>query len=526
MKKIFVLVTFLLSGILFSQNVEQGLRFLEMEQYANARKNFQQMLKNAQTGENYYWMGEYYSAIEEVDSAMAMYKKGIEVEPKNGLNYVGVGEVYWNKNDTVQASKNFDQAISIRKRDARVYYKIATACINNEIKNMNKALTMIDKAIIYDKNNPEYHLVRGDVYMLKADGSNAVSNYNEALKINPKYVKAYIRKGKLYIRAKNYNEALKFYNEGIALDPTYYPAYRERAELYFMAGQTKKGLEDYKKYIDNSDDNFDTKFRYAKFIFKSKDYAEAIKYLTELQTKSPNNALINRLLGYSYCETGEFSKGISSIQKFFDNWPNDKLLASDYEYLGKLQIKSGKDTTAGVKNILKAVEMDEESISLISELAIMYQTIKKYKEAMRFYEMLVSKNKASVSEYLNYGKCAYFDGDYAKASEIFEKAIQFNPDITNFHLWKARCLAKQDPDYNKGLVKIPCDNYLDLVMKLDESKRNKKEMAEVYLYIGSYFCNKEKNKVEAENNWKKALEVDPGNKSAEAALKSIGDCGK
>jgi tetratricopeptide (TPR) repeat protein len=526
MKRFLSILPFVTSHFLPAQNAELGLKYMEMEQFSNARKNFAQMLANAHTSENYYWMGEYYLNIDEVDSAMNMFTKGIEIDSKNGLNYAGLGEVFWIKKDTAEASKLFAQAINTRKRDARVYYKIALACSTHEIKNLDKALSMIDKAIIYDKLKPEYYLVRGDIYLLKGDGSNAVTNYNEALKINPKYVKAYIKKGKLYIRVKNYNEALKLYNEGIALDPTYYPAYRERAELYFMAGHTQKGLEDYKIYMDNSDDNFETKLRYAKFIFKSKNYSEAIKYLSELQTINPNHPIINRLLGYAYCETGEYAKGLAAIQRFFDTWPSEKLLASDYEYLGKLLIKSGKDTTAGVENIMKAVAIDDENIYLLTELANMFQMAKRYREAIKYYELLNQKNKASATDYLNLGKCLYLIGDYSKSAEIFEKGAQLSPDAPNFYIWLARSLAKQDPDYEKGLVKVPCEKYLEKTSVLDESKRNKKELTEIYMYLGSYYCIKDKNKMDAEKCWKKALELDPGNKSAEAALKAINDCGK
>lgn len=525
MKKILVFLTFISSIQLFAQNtIEQGLKYIELEQFGNARRVFSSLVAGAPTAENLYYLGEFYLTIGELDSAKTVFDKGILADAKNGLNYAGLGAIQWIKKDTVEANKNFDQAMTIRKRDAKVYYKIADIILGSEIKNPTKVIALIDKALIYKRDNADYYLVKGDAYLAKNDGNNAVLNYNEALKVNSKSVKAYICKGNLYIRTKSYNEALKLYSDGIALDPSYSPAYRQRAELYFMAKQLSKGLEDYKKYIDMSDDNFDTKFRYAKFIFKSEDYTTAIKYLEELQAKNPNNALIYRLLGYSYYKKNDFNKGLDAIQTYFNKASSDKIIASDYEYLGKAQIATGKDTTVAVENISKAFALDTANAELYSYVATMYFTAKKYKKSAEWFEKIIAANKGTIQEYLNLGKSYYFDKDYLKADNAFERTIAYKPTITNGYFWKARTTVQLDPDYKKGSIKPYCDKYLEIAGQLAEDKRNKKEMKEIYMYAGSYYCNFVKDKVQAEANWRKVLEIDPADKNADAVLKQVADC--
>ncbi len=525
MKKILIFLVLLTSTSVIAQNsIEQGVKYMELEQFGNARRVFTSLIASAPTSENIYYLGEFYLTIGELDSAKAMFDKGISVDAKNGLNYAGLGAIQWIKKDTVEANKNFDQAIAIRKRDAKIYYKIADIILGSEFKNPNKVIALIDRALTYKRDNADYYLVKGDAYLAKNDGNNAVSNYNEALKVNPKSVKAYICKGNLYIRTKSYNEALKLYTDGIALDPTYSPAYRQRAELYFMAKQLSKGLEDYKKYIDMSDDNFDTKFRYAKFIFKSEDYTTAIKYLEELQAKNPNNVLIYRLLGYSYYKKNEYVKALDAIQTYFKKATPDKIIASDYEYLGKSQIATGKDTTEAVDNISKAVTIDTAMSELNNYIATLYFSAKKYKKSAEWFEKIIASNKGTIQEYLNLGKSYYFDKDYVKADNAFERTITYKPNITNGYFWKARTTVQLDPDYKKGSIKPYCDKYLEIAGQLAEDKRNKKETKEIYMYIGSYYCNFAKDKVQAEANWRKVLEIDPSDKNADAVIKQVADC--
>jgi len=514
----------LLSSSVWAQSVEEGLKYLENEQFTKAKSVFSKTLEKKPVGDNYYYLGNYYNRIEEFDSAKIFFEKGISVEPKNGLNYAGLGIVQWLKGDSIKAQENFDKATAIRKRDAEVYYEIAKALTYSEYKSPSKAMNYIDLAITYNKANADYLLTKGDVFILKKDGTNAAENYNNALKINSKSVQAYIKKGKLYLRAKNTEEALKLYNQGISLDPSYAPGYRERSELYFSAKNPSKGLEDYQKYLEITDDNFDNNLRFAKFLFKNKEYDKSLEIAQKLAQKSPNHAGVTRIIAYSYMEKGAYDKAYESLDNLFKNTPEASIRAYDYDQLGECMIKLGKDTTVAVEKKLKAVEMESRLKNTYKSLAIMFYEKKKYDKASPLFDKAAELDLLDFQGKLSWGKSYYFANNYTKANEVFTKLSEKEPEIPNWFIWKLKCEVFLDQDYKTDNIKDAALKFIEATDKLKDKEQYKRSLGEAYTYLGSYYCINKKSKVDAGASWKKALEYDPKNVNAQNALAAVDGC--
>ncbi len=522
MKKVLFAAVFGLAFTAQAQSIKEGVKFLDNEQYAHARKTFSELVKQVPTAENYYYLGKFYLETEKLDSAFTSFTKGKEADPKVGLNYVGLGTIQWSKKDTVTANANFEQAISLRKREASVYYEIADVLLSYDVKNVNKAIENLNKAILYSKGgNAEYFSLLGDAYLLKGDGTSAAENYNKAIAVDGKSAKGYINKGNLYIRGRNYTEALKLYDQGIAVEPGYAPAYRQRAELYFLAQQYEKGLASYKKYMELSDEDFDTRLRYAKYLFKTKDYKEATPYLEGLTKEAPDNYLVYRLLGYSYLETNDYAKGFTSMDNFFKKVDQSKLIASDYEYLGKAQIRSGKDTVDGIANLRKAMELDTADNYLHQDLANLFYQKKQYADAAAEFEAVLAKGKPTTTDYLNLGKSYYILKDYVMADSAFGRMVKAKPTVANGYIWKCRSLVQTDPEYKTGAIKPYAEKYIEIVGKQPEASRNKKEQVEIYAFLALNSASFEKDKAKAKEYWSKALEIDPNNTAAKEQLASL-----
>ncbi|HTF81417.1 MAG TPA: tetratricopeptide repeat protein [Cytophagales bacterium] len=523
-KKIWLGACLLLGSSLWGQSVDEGLKYLDNEQYAKAKSVFTKLLEKKPIGDHYYYLGHYYNKIEEFDSARTFFEKGIQVEPKNGLNYAGLGIVQWLKGDSVRAQENFDKATSIRKRDSEVYYEIAKALTYSDYKSPTKAMNYIDQAIAYNKGNADYLLTKGDVFILKNNGTNAAENYNNALKINSKSVQAYIKKGKLYLRAKNTEEALKLYNQGISLDPNYAPGYRERSELYFSAKNPTKGLEDYKKYLEITDDNFDNNLRFARFLYKNKEYDKALEVAQKLEAKAANHTGVNRIIAYSYMDKGDYEKAHASLEKLFKETPEANLRGYDYDLLGDAMIKLGKDTAAAVEKKIKAAEMEPKLNKNYQLIGNMYYEKKKYDKAAPYFEKAYELGLLDFYGKLNYGKSYYYSNNYTKSNEVFTKLSETEPDIPNWFIWKLKSEVYLDQDYKTDNIKNAALKFIEATDKLKDKSQYSKYLAETYNYLGSYYCLNKKSKSEAQASWKKALEYDPKNSSAQNALNALEGC--
>jgi tetratricopeptide (TPR) repeat protein len=75
----------------------------------------------------------------------------------------------------------------------------------------------------------------------------AIDNYSKAIKINPKFVKAYNNRGIAYIYKKQYDLAVVDFSKAIELDPKNGKAYNNRAIVYSYQGETDKARQDLQK---------------------------------------------------------------------------------------------------------------------------------------------------------------------------------------------------------------------------------------------------------------------------------------
>ena len=75
----------------------------------------------------------------------------------------------------------------------------------------------------------------------------AIDNYSKAIKIDPKFAKAYNNRGIAYVLKKKYDLAIKDFNKAIKLDPKNGKAYNNRAIVYSYQGETDKARQDLHK---------------------------------------------------------------------------------------------------------------------------------------------------------------------------------------------------------------------------------------------------------------------------------------
>jgi tetratricopeptide (TPR) repeat protein len=75
----------------------------------------------------------------------------------------------------------------------------------------------------------------------------AINYYNKAIKINPKFAKAYNNRGIAYMWKKQYDHAITDFGMAIKFDPKNGKAYNNRAIVYSYQGETGKALQDLKK---------------------------------------------------------------------------------------------------------------------------------------------------------------------------------------------------------------------------------------------------------------------------------------
>lgn len=522
MKKQFLacIAFLLIAGAVSAQTLKDAIKMTDNEQFESAATVYKNLLKSdASNGDVYYYLGENHFRAEDVDSALAVYEKGIKAAPNNPLNYIGIGKVKMYEGKKAEAKASIDKALAMAgPKNVSVMVKAAEAYLATDNKDPQAAFNLLNTALKLDAKNPEIYILLGDAYLAQSNnGSEAIRNYEKAIDLDKSSVKAILRIGQLYGRAKNYQEALNYYRRAEKVDSTYAPAYSEQGELYYMAKQYDTALKKYKKYLELAgQNNLNARTRYASFLFLSKNYTDAIKELNAVRSEDSTNNILNRLLAYSYFETGDYANGMKYINRFFAGNPK-KIFASDYEYLAKLQNKTGEDSLA-IINYEKAFKMDSTQKEFLSDIASIYLKQKNYPEAITYYKKKIDMfDSNNPNDYFGLGRAYLYSKDFVNADSAFAQITRVQPTLGIGYFWRARANAQLDPDSKKGLA-LP--HYEAFVERAGTpSEKNRRDLIEAYEYMGAYYY--EKDKAKSKEVWTKLKEIDPNNVKAKKALEGL-----
>lgn len=519
---IFIVFAFVISIVTTqAQTLKEAVKYTENEQFETATKAFKSLLKSQPTnGDVYFYMGENYFKNDDADSAQYFYQKGLEVAPTNAINYVGLGKILQFENKSAQAKVQFDKALtSGAGKNTAILLRVSEALIKAPTKDLDQASKLLDLAAKLEPKNPEVYILMGDMYFEKADGNNAIANYKKAQDLNKSSVTAILRVGQLYGRAKNYTLALDKYQEAAKIDSTFAPAYREQGELYYMAKQYEKAKNKYERYLQLAGDNYSAKQRYASFLFLNKDYKESITLFNELIKQDTTKNFVNRLLAYSYFETGDYATGYKYINTFFNRAHKEKtkIIASDIEYRGKINSKIGQDSLA-IIDFEEALKMDSTKVDLYSEMGATYFKMKKYELAVNAYQRkLAATKKLNANDYFSMGRAYYYNSDFVNADSSFAMLIQMQPTLSVGYLWRAKANTQLDRDSKLGLAKPYYEKYTELTT---DTKKFAKDLSDSYEYLGYYYLL-QKDNAKAKENYLKVKEIDPNNENAKKVLDSM-----
>lgn len=510
-----------------AQSLSEGLRCLDNEQYARAGEIFRSLAKNQPGAASCYYLGHFYMNLERVDSAQGLYadsarlcfEKGVSLDPKFNLNYVGLGTWEIFKDRPGQGKILIDKAVQASKgKDAEVLYRAAEAwVVYPNSADALEANRLLDMAISRNKNNADYYNLKGDAFMLKNDGSQAANNYDQAKRIAPNSAKAYINYGNILIRAKSYQKALESYLEGISKDSLYAPGYRQLGELYRKAGKFDKAVESYSKYVRMSDQRPYSQYRYGAFLFLAKDYAKALQVLNSLP-ESYKNTYRHRIMAYCYAENQQAAEGLARMERFRSEMDSSRLMPDDDFYYGRLLLESGRDSLRGLAMMRKAAMKDTSRITQLTEYGKKLYTAKRYGMAARAYQLVIDAGRKNPQDFFNLCNAYFFGKEYSKADSLVTELLKGQPQSLNALLLKARCInaLKLDPDQSQGLAKPYYEKYI-LLVSPENREKYKKGLIEGYLYLGGYFA--QKNDVpQAHAAWNELLKIDPENATAKNGL--------
>ena len=539
------------SSITNAQDLEPAKKAIDAEQYEKAKSLLKSIIQlKPSNGKATFLLGTIYLKQNISDSATIYFNKGLACSEGARLNSIGLGQLYLDAGKSVEAKSKFDLVTKeLKKKDIEEHIYIARAYINSDMPDYKTAISILKKVADLNPNDASIQLALGDAYYGEKNQNDAYQAYRNAYRLDKNYIRAKMQLGVLLKGAKVYEEAVKAYNEVIAENPNYGPVYRELAETHYLWGRNvpkteteniQKALNFYEKYLSLTDYSITSRMRHADFLILAKDYKALELEAEKMKMLDGVNPRILRYLGYSAFENGNVEVAMKSLQDFITN-PVNKIIASDYFYLGKAKIKKAISAdeksvdpmlfSSAIDDIKKAVTLEPLLINELNEIGKKLYAIKNFSAAATLFEVATSNpnSKNYVIDNFYLGNSLYYDNTrkdiikpdpiaLQKADVAFGNVITASPSTQDAYLFRARTNSLLE---NDEMMATLYQQYLDEVTKKGEEEvvKNKNKCIESYNNIGSFLANTDK--VRAKEMFSKTLLIDPTNAFAIESIKSL-----
>ena len=386
-----------------------------------------------------YYLGNAYFQKQDFKEALRAYQKAYQKKVKTELLYQ-MGLAHLQLGELEQAAKYAQEGINSKGSKselAQMHYLLAK--IQFEQKQYSEADINTRHALSAEPNNSSYHKLLGDINYERNVTSLAISEYNQALKLDPSLAKElHYKLGRAYFLNRQFNEALEQYKLAIHQDSTFAEAYLDLGNLYYWGNKFSEALWAYEEYLRLRPGTTEVSLNLGKMYFSSRQYEPAIEYLSKaLATKPDREALY--ILAQSYQET----KNYTEAEKFYAEYeklilesePGYKWGKADAEFwfrrgVTNFYLADSSALELAVKSFSQAIGLDPGMSEAYSYLGLIHYKQKRFAESIENYHKKIALDSTSYNTYTNLAYAYIESKKTDSALWALEQSVALKPDNT------------------------------------------------------------------------------------------------
>ncbi len=186
--------------------------------------------------------------------AEAIWRRILEIEPKNAVAYYNLGNALYHQKKLDEAIAAYEKAIQLNPKNADIYYNLGIA-LRNQGK-LNEAIAKYQKAIQLDPKDANAYNGLGNVLRNQGKLNEAITAYQKVIQLDPTYAHAYNNLGLVLSDQKKLDEAIAKYRQALSLPnqtgtPTnaHTSAHNNLGFALQQQGKLKEAIEEYKQAI-------------------------------------------------------------------------------------------------------------------------------------------------------------------------------------------------------------------------------------------------------------------------------------
>ena len=230
-------------------------------------------------------LGNTYLANGEIDKAIDIFNKTIDLNDDDISAYDGRAFAFVNKGDFDKALHDYSQIIYINRTNASAYLNRGN--IYRFKCDYEKAIADFNECIRLDQTNSIAYYSRASAYCMKGEYDKAVNDCSKSLQLSPNNDKVFVMRGVYFSRLGHFSKAIADFRRAISINTENSDAYNNLAWLFATCADAslrngKDAVEAATKAckLTNWEDwkCLDT---LAAAFTETRDYNSAIKYVNQ-----------------------------------------------------------------------------------------------------------------------------------------------------------------------------------------------------------------------------------------------------
>lgn len=367
-----------------NNNAEEALDYLNKE-----------INEHPDNGYAFAWIALVRNYNEEFGRALTAANVAVKKIPSKDKEYKAFAygtraQVYLNLEDTIQALKDYSQAINIVPDDDRFYNQ------------------------------------RAQVYYEQGKYDLADKDYLKMISLKEGDVMGYMGIGRNANAQKRYEDAIKQFDYVVKLEPNYSSAYSFRAESYI-------GLKKYNEAIDDVISALgidrDRKAFYELQELADSAFEQTVAKLKVQKIKEPNEQSWDYDLGIVYERAAKYNKAIAYYKESLEKESNiitASRISSCYDDLG--------DYDKALEYCNQAIALDSVKANYLYEKANILDNAGRTQEAIKTMSDYIANTPDEPAGYYQRGWFKDHSGDIEGALEDYTMAITLQPNVAYAYL--------------------------------------------------------------------------------------------
>lgn len=367
-----------------NNNAEEALDYLNKE-----------INEHPDNGYAFAWIALVRNYNEEFGRALTAANVAVKKIPSKDKEYKAFAygtraKVYLNLEDTIQALKDYSQAINVMPDDDRLYNQ------------------------------------RAQVYYEQEKYDLADKDYQKMISLKAGDVMGYMGIGRNANAQKRYGDAIKQFDYVVKLDQNYSSAYSFRAESYI-------GLKKYNEAIDDVITALgidkDRKAFYELQELADSAFEQTVAKLKVQKIKEPNEQSWDYDLGIVYERAAKYNKAIAYYKESLEKESNiitASRISSCYDDLG--------DYDKALEYCNQAIALDSVKTNYLYEKANILDNAGRTQEAIKTMSDYIANTPDEPAGYYQRGWFKDHSGDIEGALEDYTMAITLQPNVAYAYL--------------------------------------------------------------------------------------------